>query len=435
MEHRGLVSLYRESDGNERDRYFSAKLKGEITLSDRDHSKIDYALMIRAKIINQSIKNRIKMKKIAAAALLSLLTVGQAYSQTSKVTNTKNMSQVEDKELFTFPLSDRVTRQKVTFKNRFGITLSGDLYLPKNPGTPKLAALAISGPFGAVKEQSSGLYANTMAERGFVALAFDPSYTGESGGEPRHVASPDINTEDFSAAVDYLGLHKSVDRNRIGIIGICGWAGFSLNAAAVDKRIKAVATTSMYDMSRVNAKGYYDKLSTEARTKMLEQLGEQRWKDAENGEVSIGTRNLPEKLTGDEPQFVKEYFDYYRTSRGFHPRSLNSNSGWTTTNALSFMNTPLLTYIKEIAPRPVLLIAGENAHSRYFSEDAYKAAAEPKELVIIPNAVHVDLYDKLDVIPFDKLTAFFSQHLNQERGNKKATVNETPSAGTNVSNK
>lgn len=346
------------------------------------------------------------MKNIAVGFFLSLLIAGQGYSQSSKNVKTKSMNQVEEKADYTFPLSDKVTRQKVTFKNRFGITLSGDLYIPKDSSNKHLAALAISGPFGAVKEQSSGLYANKMAERGFVALAFDPSYTGESGGEPRNVASPDINTEDFSAAVDYLGLHKSVDRNRIGIIGICGWAGFALNATAIDKRVKAVATTSMYDMSRVNAKGYYDKLTIEERTKMLEQLGEQRWKDAEKGEVSIGSRNLPEKLTGNEPQFVKEYFDYYRTPRGFHPRSLNSNSGWTTTNAISFMNTPLLTYIKEISPRPLLLIAGGNAHSRYFSEDAYKAAAEPKELVIIPNAVHVDLYDKIDVIPFDKLVDF-----------------------------
>src|SRR5687768_13769934 len=344
------------------------------------------------------------MKRLTTIIAAFLIMSGQAHSQNLETQKQQNM---KNKDEYTFKLSETVTRQKVTFKNRYGITLTGDLYLPKNSGSKPLAALAISGPFGAVKEQSSGLYANQMAERGFIALAFDPSYTGESGGEPRHVASPDINTEDFSAAVDFLGLQPSVDRKRIGIIGICGWAGFSLNAAAADKRIKAVATTSMYDMSRVTAKGYNDKLTTEERTKMLAQLGEHRWKDAENGEVSIGSRNLPKKLTGNEPQFVKEYFDYYRTPRGFHPRSLNSNSGWTTTNALSFMNTPLLTYIKEIAPRPVLLIAGENAHSRYFSEDAYKAAAEPKELVIIPNAVHVDLYDKLDVIPFDKLETFF----------------------------
>lgn len=351
------------------------------------------------------------MKNTAVGFMLSLLVAGYTYSQPSNNANKKDMKYTEENEHYTFTLSDKVIKQKVTFKNRFGITLSGDLYLPKNSGNKPLAALAISGPFGAVKEQSSGLYANQMAERGFAALAFDPSYTGESSGEPRNVASPDINTEDFSAAVDYLGLQKSVDRNRIGIVGICGFAGFALNATAVDKRVKAVATTSMYDMSRVMAKGYYDATTGEQRTKMLEQLGEQRWKDAEKGEVSIGPRNLPEKLTGNEPQFVMNYFDYYRTPRGFHPRSLNSNSGWTTTNALSFMNTPLLTYIKEIAPRPMLLIAGENAHSRYFSEDAYKEAAEPKELVIIPNAVHVDLYDKVDVIPFDKLTAFFMQHL------------------------
>ena len=351
------------------------------------------------------------MKNVAVGFVLSLLIFGQAYSQTSKSLITKNMKQVEEKEHYTFELSDKVSRQKVTFKNRYGITLAGDLYLPKNHGTQPLAALAISGPLGAVKEQSSGLYANTMAERGFATLAFDPSYTGESGGEPRNVASPDINTEDFSAAVDYLGLQKSVDRNRIGIIGICGWAGFALNATAIDKRVKAVATTSMYDMTRVMAKGYFDATTLEQRTQALEQLSEQRWKDAEKGTFAPSSNNLPEKLEGNEPAFVKEYFDYYKTSRGFHPRSINSNGSWTATNPLSFMNMPLLTYIKEIAPRPVLLIAGEKAHSRYFSEDAYKAAAGAKELIIIPNAVHVDLYDKLDVIPFDKLTAFFSQNL------------------------
>jgi fermentation-respiration switch protein FrsA (DUF1100 family) len=351
----------------------------------------------------------------------SLMILGQAKSQNLQ---TQKEQKVEKKEHYTFKLSDKVTKQKVSFKNRFGITLVGDLYLPKNSGSTPLAALAISGPFGAVKEQSSGLYAHTMAERGFAALAFDPSYTGESGGEPRHVASPDMNTEDFSAAIDFLGLQKNVARNKIGIIGICGWAGFALNATAIDKRVKAVAVTSMYDMSRVMSKGYNDATTLEQRTKMLVQLSEQRWIDAEKGKVSIGTRNLPEKLTGNEPQFVKDYFDYYRTPRGFHPRSLNSNSGWTTTNALSFMNTPLLTYIKEIAPRSVLLIAGENAHSRYFSEDAYKAAAEPKELVIIPKAVHVDLYDKVNVIPFDKLTAFFTKHLNEEQGNNTAKAKE-----------
>jgi fermentation-respiration switch protein FrsA (DUF1100 family) len=351
------------------------------------------------------------MKKIAAVAIASLLLLGPAMAQTKQL---KTMKEAAQAEHYTFKLSDRVTRQKVHFKNRYGISITGDLYLPKNRGNEALAALAISGPFGAVKEQSSGLYANTMAERGFAALAFDPSYTGESGGEPRNVASPDINTEDFSAAVDYLGVQALVDKNRIGIIGICGWAGMALNAAAADKRIKAVATTSMYDMSRVMAKGYNDKLSPEDRTRVLEQLGAQRWKDAAAGTTAAGPRILPEKLEGSEPQFVVEYYNYYRTPRGFHPRSPNSNGAWTATNALSFMNMPLLTYISEISPRPVLLIAGEKAHSRYFSEDAYKMAAEPKELMIIPGAVHVDLYDKTELIPFDKLTAYFSEHLKKK---------------------
>jgi uncharacterized protein len=356
------------------------------------------------------------MKNITIGLFLSIFMVGQAYSQTSKTVTTKNMKKADEKEHYTFQLSDNVTRQKVTFKNRYGITLTGDLYLPKNSGSKPLSALAISGPFGAVKEQSSGLYANQMAERGFIAIAFDPSYTGESGGEPRNVASPDINTEDFSAAVDFLGLQPFVDRDRIGIIGICGWAGFALNATAIDKRVKAVATTSMYDMTRVMAKGYDDATTLEQRTKALEQLGEQRWQDAEKGTFAPSSNNLPEKLQGNEPQFVKDYFAYYKTPRGFHSRSINSNGSWTATNPMSFMNMPLLTYIKEIAPRPVLLVAGEKAHSRYFSEDAFKAAAGQKELLIIPNAVHVDLYDKVDVIPFEKLTSFFNHHLNGGSG-------------------
>lgn len=348
-----------------------------------------------------------KMKKALAIAILFLIT-GQLFSQKEK-SNSEKMN--TSKEHYTFELSDKVTRQKVTFKNRYGITLSGDLYLPKNTATEKLSTLAISGPFGAVKQQSSGLYANQMAERGFIALAFDPSYTGESSGEPRNVASPEINTEDFSAAVDFLGLQKNVDRNKIGIIGICGFGGFALNATAIDKRVKAVATTSLYDMTRVMSKGYNDSVTPEQRAKTLEDLGQQRWKDAENGKPADGSRNLPEKLKGDEPQFVKEYFDYYRTTRGFQVNSVNSNGAWLVTNPISFMNMPILTYVKEISPRPILLIAGENAHSRYFSEDIYKMANEPKELIIIPNAVHVDLYDKVDVIPFDKLDAFFKEHL------------------------
>lgn len=323
---------------------------------------------------------------------------------------TGNTAAMDINEHYTFKLSDKVTRQKVTFKNRYGIELTGDLYLPKN-NTEPLAALAISGPFGAVKEQSSGLYANQMAERGFAALAFDPSYTGESGGEPRNIASSDINTEDFSAAVDFLGIQKNIDRNKIGIIGICGFGGFALNATAVDKRVKAVATTSMYDIPRAASKGYFDKVTLAERTKTLEQMSAQRWKDAEKGKPAYGQCPNPEKLKGDEPEFVKSYFDYYKTKRGFHPRSINSNGAWTITSPFSLMNLPILTYITEISPRPVLIIAGENAHSRYFSEDIFKSASEPKELMIIPNAVHVDLYDKIDVIPFEKLELFFKNNL------------------------
>ncbi len=352
------------------------------------------------------------MKKIAIGFFLSLLTIGQVNSQNVTTKSKENMKTIRQADEYTFTLSDKVTRQKVTFKNRYGITLTGDLYLPKENGNNDLAALAISGPFGAVKEQSSGLYANQMAERGFAALAFDPSYTGESGGEPRNVSSPEINTEDFSAAVDFLGLQKNVDRNRIGIIGICGFGGFALNATAADKRVKAVATTVMYDMCRVTSNGYFDKVTPEQRFQTLEQLSQQRWQDAATGTPAPSTNTLPDTLTGNEPEFVKGYFNYYKTPRGFHPRSINSNGAWTATSSISLMNMPILTHIKEIAPRPMLLIAGEKAHSRYFAEDAYKAAAEPKELMIIPGAVHTDLYDRLDKIPFDKLTSFFTQNLN-----------------------
>jgi len=358
--------------------------------------------------------NRVSRRKLIQCSLIAsavmLFSALPAVAELSMPTkgDAVQLTKTWDK---TFPKSKAVDHQKVTFKNRYGITLAADLYLPKNRGNQRLAAIAVSGPFGAVKEQSSGLYAQTMAERGFVTLAFDPSYTGESGGEPRNVASPDINTEDFSAAVDFLGLHPAVDRNRIGIIGVCGFGGMGLNAAAVDKRIKAVVTTSMYDISRVAAKGYYDSLTLEERTKMLEQMSQQRWEDAKNGTPASGPRILPEKLKGNEKQFVVDYFNYYRTPRGFHQNSPNSNGAWTATNTLSFMNMPLLTYIKEISPRPILLIAGENAHSRYFAEDAYKAAAEPKELMIIKNANHVDLYDQMDKIPFDKIAEFFNKNM------------------------
>lgn len=311
----------------------------------------------------------------------------------------------------TFPASDKVEHRKVTFKNRYGITLAADLYIPKAAAAEPLPALAVSGPYGAVKEQASGLYAQTMAERGYVTVAFDPSYTGESGGEPRNISSPEINTEDFSAAVDFLGLQAQVDRNKIGVIGICGFGGMSLNAAAVDKRIKAVVTTSMYDMSRVMSKGYFDSMTAEQRSAALEQMSQQRWADAAKGEPALAPQGLPSELTGEEPQFVAEYFDYYRTPRGFHPRSINSNGSWTVTTPLALMNMPLMTYIAEIAPRPILLIAGENAHSRYFTEDAYKAAAEPKQKLILDGMVHVDLYDQMDKIPFERIDAFFCENL------------------------
>lgn len=361
-----------------------------------------------------------KTKRVLLLVVVAVMFLGQSCSQKQKEENsdtekTENMKtdSMNNTDKYTFTLSDNVTRTKVTFKNRYGITLAGDLYLPKDKGSESLPGLAISGPFGAVKEQASGLYANTMAERGYIVLAFDPSYTGESGGEPRNVASPDINTEDFSAAIDFLGLQDNIDREKLGIIGICGFGGFALNATAVDKRVKAVATTSMYDMSRVSAKGYFDSTTPEQRTKMLEQMSLQRWEDAKNGMPAMAPQGLPSELKGDEPEFVKGYFDYYKTERGFHPRSINSNGSWTATSSISLMNMPIMTYIKEISPRPILLIAGENAHSRYFSEDAYKAAAEPKELMIIDNAVHTDLYDGGDknYIPFDKLDTFFKNNL------------------------
>lgn len=328
-------------------------------------------------------------------------TAASAFSQTSMT-----LTQEWDK---TFPKSSKVDHKKVTFTNRYGITLAADLYQPKQ-SSGKLAALAISGPFGAVKEQASGLYAQTLAERGFITLAFDPSYTGESGGEPRHVASPDINTEDFSAAVDFLGLKANVDREQIGIVGICGFGGMALNAAAVDKRIKAVVATTMYDMSRVMSKGYNDSMTLAERSQALEQLSRQRWSDAENGQPALGPVSL--ELKGGEPQFVVEYAGYYKSKqRGFHPRAINSNGAWTLTSPLSFMNLPLLSYIEEISPRPILLVHGEKAHSRYFSETAYAAAAEPKELMIIEGANHVDLYDQMDKIPFDRITGFFQDNL------------------------
>lgn len=310
----------------------------------------------------------------------------------------------------TFPKSDKVIVKKVSFKNRYGISLVGDLYLPKNSQFAKLAAIAVSGPFGAVKEQASGLYAQTMAERGFAALAFDPSYTGESGGEPRNVASPDINTEDFSAAVDFLSNLSNVDPEKIGILGICGFGGMGLNAAAMDTRIKAVVTSTMYDMSRVNANGYFDAMGEKERYELKQNLNAQRTQDFKNNSYAKAS-GLPDKLSGDEPQFVKDYYGYYKTSRGFYPRSINSNGNWNMTSSLSFINMPLLSYSSEIKS-PVLMIHGEKAHSRYFSEDAFKKLkGSNKELMIIPGANHVDLYDNLEKIPFDKITQFFQENL------------------------
>ena len=314
-----------------------------------------------------------------------------------------------------FPKSDKVNHRKVTFVNRYGITLAADLYEPKSY-TGKLPAIAVSGPFGAVKEQSSGLYAQIMAERGFLTIAFDPSFTGESGGTPRFVASPDINTEDFCAAVDYLSTLKNVDVNKIGIIGICGWGGMALNATAIDTRIKATVSSTMYDMSRVISNGYFDYNKSEAqleaeRQENRETLNRQRTSDYRKGTYARAG-GVVDPLPADAPQFVKDYYDYYKTKRGYHKRSVNSNAGWNTTSALSFINMPLLVYVDEIKT-PVLLIHGGNAHSKYFSEYAYKhMKGSNKELMIIPGANHVDLYDNLDVIPFDKIETFFKTNLN-----------------------
>ena len=314
----------------------------------------------------------------------------------------------------TFPKSDNVDVKKVSFKNRYGITIAGDLYTPKTKPEGKMAAIAVSGPFGAVKEQASGLYAQKMAERGFVTLAFDPSYTGESSGEPRNVSSPEINTEDFSAAVDFLSNQKDVNPERIGIIGICGFGGFGLNAAAIDTRIKGTVTVTMYDMTRVTANGYFDSMDENARYELKEQLNKQRTEDFKNGTYAKAP-GLPEKLTGDEPQFVQDYWGYYKTPRGFHKRSINSNGNWNTTASLSLINMPILAYSNEIR-NAVLMIHGENAHSRYFSEDAFKKLkGENKELYIVPAANHVDLYDNLEKIPFNKIEAFFLANLKEAK--------------------
>lgn len=372
-------------------------------------------------------------KKLTAIA--SALLLGAALTGVSTMSHAQNPHPTEPVSMVTqwdktFAQSDKVEHRKVSFKNRYGLTLVADLYLPKNRGNARLAAIALGGPFGAVKEQSSGLYAQTLAERGFATLAFDPSYTGESGGQPHDVASPDINTEDFSAAVDFLGLQQEVDRNRIGLLGICGWGGMALNAAAADTRVKAVATSVMYDMSRAMGHGVgdgKDRYTTADRRAILKHLNEQRWQDAESGSfahsnhdlyvdqkgnVTAANRTLPEALPDNPHPVLKEFFDYYRVPRGFHARSVNSNGAWTTTMPLSFMNMPLLSYASEINI-PALIVTGENAHSRYFAEDAFKAVgSQQKELVVVPGANHVDLYDnKAGKIPFDQFEQFFKTNL------------------------
>lgn len=352
------------------------------------------------------------IKTIVVTGMLFLAgTIVSGQTSTNQVKE-KNMEKLElvkewDK---VFPQSNKVVHEKVTFRNRYGITLAADMYIPKNV-EGKLAAIAVSGPFGAVKEQSSGLYAQTLAERGFLTIAFDPSYTGESGGQPRYVASPDINTEDFSAAVDFLSTRDDVDPERIGILGICGWGGMALNAAAMDTRIKATVTSTMYDMSRVNANGYFDAMDADQRYELRRQLNAQRTLDAKNGTYELAG-GVVDPLPDDAPQFVKDYYAYYKTPRGYHKRSLNSNNGWNKTSSLSFINMPLLAYSDEIR-NAVLMIHGEKAHSRYFSEDAFKKLkGDNKELLIIPGASHVDLYDnQANVIPFDKIESFFREYL------------------------
>ena len=351
-----------------------------------------------------------KINVVSIFIVLLALTscVNNSTSKRNKNMDTLNLTQKWDK---TFPKSDKVEHTKVTFHNRYGIALAADLYKPQN-AQGRLAAIAVSGPYGAVKEQVSGRYAQTLAEYGFLTIAFDPSYYGESGGTPRNLTSPEISTEDFSAAVDYLSVRKDVDAQRIGILGICGWGGFALNAAANDPRIKATVTSTMYDMSRVNANGYFDKMTVDDRYELRKKLSEQRTEDylAGNYGRDGGVVNpVPE----DAPLFVKQYHDYYKTERGYHRRSPNSNDGINKTATLAFINMPILSYIEEIRSA-VLLVHGEQAHSRYFSEDAFKRLkGENKEILIIPGANHTDLYDNENVIPFNKINNFFVKYLNE----------------------
>ncbi len=352
--------------------------------------------------------------RLSMLLLVCLASTSHMTAQEKQTLNTNNI--MEEKLNLTqewdkvFPQSNRVNHTKVTFHNRYGITLAADLYIPKDITGP-LPAIAVSGPFGAVKEQASGLYAQTLAEHGFLTIAFDPSFTGESGGQPRYVASPDINTEDFCAAVDYLSTRTDVDPERIGILGICGWGGMAVNAAAIDTRIKATVACTMYDMSRVTANGYFDAANNaDARQSLRQQLNAQRTKDYAEGTYALAG-GVADTLPADAPQFVKDYHAYYKTPRGYHPRSLNSNGGWNVTSSLSFLNMPLLSYASEIRSA-VMLIHGEKAHSRYFSEDVYKQLkGDNQELLIVAGANHTDLYDNLEKIPFDRIAHFFRSHL------------------------
>ena len=357
--------------------------------------------------MKKSLRSLCAITKISLCAKGNLFAVDNNYFNSVYMIDQKqSLVQEWDK---VFPQSDKVHHMKVTFRNRYGIILAADMYIPRN-AEGKLPAIAVSGPFGAVKEQSSGLYAQALAERGFLTIAFDPSYTGESDGEPRYVASPDINTEDFCAAVDFLSIRDDVDAERIGILGICGWGGMALNAAAIDTRIKATVTVTMYDMSRVNANGYFDSMNADARYELRKQLNAQRTEDARNGSYALAG-GVVDPLPVDAPRFLKDYHSYYKTERGYHKRSLNSNNGWNKTSSLSFINMPILSYSDEIRSA-VLMLHGEKAHSRYFSEDAFKKLkGGNKELLIIPDASHVDLYDNLNVIPFDRIERFFREYL------------------------
>lgn len=349
------------------------------------------------------------MKRLLVTAVALLGAVGIAAADNIQKKENRMNSIANDTRVF--KTDPAIPVQDIRFRNRFGIELAGHLYRPKEfDPAKKYAAIAVSGPFGAVKEQSSGLYAQELARRGFVTLAFDPSFTGESSGEPRFVASPDLNTEDFSAAVDCLSLLPYVDAEKVGILGICGWGGFALNAAANDPRIKGTAAVTMYDMSRVSANGYFDSMNADGRYELRRQLCAQRLRDAKSGKYETAG-GVPDVLPADAPQFVRDYFAYYKTPRGYHPRSLNSNQGWNKTSTLAFLNVPLLTCSSEIRSA-CLLVHGEKAHSRYFSEDAFKKlTGDNKELLIVPGANHVDLYDNFEKIPFDKLEQFYTRYL------------------------